>query len=177
LLWDYQQTPGEPAADPRVWPASSKLTPPVDRALLLQFIHPRCPCSKATLTELKGLLARINNAPEVHLLFIQPRDVEEDWARSSNWELAHEIPDAQISIDRDGEEARRFGVQTSGQTLIYGSNGALLFSGGLTLARGEIGESPGGIRAQAVLEGADPDSRQSAVFGCGLRDPQAQDRR
>jgi len=75
-----------------------------------------------------------------------------------------------VSVDVDGVEARRFGVATSGSTLLYDAAGNLLFLGGITGARGHSGDNAG---MSAVLAGirtgcADPD--QTPVFGCSLLD-------
>ena len=53
--------------------------------------------------------------------------------------------------DDDGAEARRFGAETSGQTLLYDEHGALLFSGGITGARGHAGDNAGRASLVALL--------------------------
>ena len=60
--------------------------------------------------------------------------------------------------DDDGAEARRFGAETSGQTLLYDARGALAFSGGITGARGHAGDNAGRAslrRADSIASQAD----------------------
>src|SRR3954463_15141423 len=41
------------------WPAASKLGSTPTRPTLVLFLHPRCPCSRASLTELEALFAKL----------------------------------------------------------------------------------------------------------------------
>ena len=66
-------------------------------------------------------------------------------------------------------EAARFGVATSGHTLVYDAPGRLLFSGGLTAARGREGEAKSARRIAALLTTGKADRDVSPVFGCALR--------
>ena len=77
------------------------------------------------------------------------------------------IPGVRAVRDESGLEARRFGVQTSGQVLVYGASGALLYSGGATGSRGKVGENAG----RAAILDALSTGRAAAskpVFGCEL---------
>ena len=49
-MFEYETTPGTAAASPVHWPAGSAL--PVDRDLptVVIFLHPHCPCSRASCT-------------------------------------------------------------------------------------------------------------------------------
>ena len=74
----------------------------------------------------------------------------------------------------DGREARLFGAATSGQTMVYGRNGHLLFSGGITAARGHYGDNAGASAIGALLEQPTPQSgRKTAVYGCALFAPRS----
>ena len=70
--------------------------------------------------------------------------------------------------DDDGAEARRFGVETSGQTLLYDARGALIFSGGITGSRGHAGENAGAAALAALLTRGAAAQRGADVFGCPL---------
>ena len=61
-------------------------------------------------------------------------------------EFAASIPDVRIVLDKNAREARRFGVLASGHVLLYGTNGVLLFNGGITPARGRVGETRAAMR-------------------------------
>ena len=78
------------------------------------------------------------------------------------------LPGLTIWDDEGGALARRFGVRTSGHVLLYDSKGRLLYSGGITPARGHRGDNlrPRRGAGRAVRQG----SRQSSTpaFGCPL---------
>jgi hypothetical protein len=63
----------------------------------------------------------------------------------------------------------RFGALTSGHTVVYDPSGRLLFSGGITSARGHAGENMGSelILAQLARK---TNPQTHAVFGCPLAD-------
>ena len=87
---------------------------------------------------------------------------------SEHWERAGRIAGAQRLIDDGGVIEDAFGAHTSGQTLVYSAAGELLFSGGVTRARGHTGENAGIAAIAAILEGAESEKRSSHVFGCEL---------
>ncbi len=72
--------------------------------------------------------------------------------------------------DIQGREALRFGAATSGQTLLYDASGRLLFSGGITPARGHAGDNDGSDALLELLSGGSGRHHQTPVFGCSLRD-------
>ncbi len=49
-LYAYESTPGERGATPVTWPAASTL--PHDGTTVAMFVHPECPCTRASITEL-----------------------------------------------------------------------------------------------------------------------------
>ncbi len=53
--------------------------------------------------------------------------------------------------DDDGAEAKRFGAETSGQTLLYDERGTLAFSGGITGSRGHAGDNAGRASLLALI--------------------------
>src|SRR5262249_1932415 len=53
----YETRPGCAADPPPDWPDRSRLRCDPDRPTLLMFLHPHCPCSRASLEELTVLLA------------------------------------------------------------------------------------------------------------------------
>ena len=68
----------------------------------------------------------------------------------------------------NGEESARLGAQTSGQVLLYGPKGDLLFAGGITPDRAHLGDSPGRQRILSLVRTGAADASQSLVFGCAL---------
>lgn len=155
-------TPGRAAATaPRTWPSGSAITRDRRRSTLLFFAHTQCSCTRASLRELERALARADGVFDPHVIFSGP---PED-ARSLH-ALARGIPGV-VVLDDDGEP-KRFGVETSGQVLVYSPDGALVFRGGITPARGHEGESKGGRALLAVASGGDASASSSDVFGCAL---------
>jgi hypothetical protein len=167
-LWSYSNAPGPAAAAPVTWPASSRLARTGDRPVLVIALHPQCPCSQATLSELARLLAHPAEVPDVHLLFVAPTGVEESWVRSTLWTTASHIGGVHVTRD-DGVEARRFGARVSGQVFVYDRAGRLQFNGGITGARGHEGDNAGRDAIQALLAGR-PHRASAFVFGCLLFD-------
>jgi hypothetical protein len=73
-------------------------------------------------------------------------------------------------IDDDGSEALLFHANTSGETLLYGKDGRLLFHGGLTPSRGHEGDNLGLTRVVSLVTTGASDKPESAVYGCSLLD-------
>lgn len=155
---------GRPVAE---WPAGSTLTRDASRPTLLVFLHPRCPCSKATVEELSRLLARCGDRMRTEVVFATDPALGADWREGGTWQAVGELPGVLRHEDADGTQARLFGARTSGQALLFGADGATLFAGGLTAARGHAGDNPGeaAIR-ELVLHGRG--ARSAPVFGCAL---------
>src|SRR2546430_14419966 len=100
------------------------------------FAHPWCPCSRASVGELAQIMSKADGRLDALVLFHQPSADDEDLAATSLWQSASAIRGVTVKVDRDGEEAQRFGAATSGHIVLYDANGLLRFSGGITNARG-----------------------------------------
>jgi hypothetical protein len=173
LAWmaTYANRPGPVADIPARWPASSAIHRDLERPTLVMLAHPQCDCTRASLSELAELIARARRRPKTFVVFIHPDGVGDEWEKTGLWRSAAQIPDVTVVRDEDGREARRFGGGTSGQTLLYDSDGRLLFSGGTTIARGHFGDNPGVAAMLALLEGDVPHRTATPVFGCSLFEP------
>jgi hypothetical protein len=162
-------TPGKASTPPSQWPAATTVRLDAGRATLVMFLHPYCPCSRATIEELNGLMAHCNGKITVYALFLKPKGVTDAWVHTDLWRSAEAIPGVHAIADDGGLEAQRFGAKTSGQTFLYGLKGNLLFRGGITAARGHSGDNAGRDAIQALLVGGS--SRRNVttpVFGCSL---------
>lgn len=168
LLVDYEGTAGASGAPPPAWPSESQLARDAALPTLVLVVHPHCPCSRASVGELERLLAQTDERVNTCVVFVKPRDFGEDWEKTAIWENAARLPGARRFVDVDGVEAARFGAATSGQTLLYSAAGRLLFSGGVTLARGHIGDNPGRRAIRALLDEGASATEGTAVFGCPL---------
>ncbi len=168
MLWAYDNAPGENATAPRTWPTGTTLVRATEQPTLIMLAHPQCSCTRASLVELAEALARATARPKTYVLFLNPEGFSDEWAVSDLWRIAAAIPDVTVVRDNAGIEARRFGVSTSGQTLLYDNAGTLLFSGGITGARAHPGDNDGRRSIVSLLNRKTPARTATNVFGCSL---------
>jgi hypothetical protein len=154
---------------PKIWPADSQLPHAPARSALLVFLHPKCPCSRATLDELARILHEHSDV-DATAVFVRPEGVPEAWEQSDLWQDAGRIPGLSRHVDEDGVEARRFDVTASGHTLIYRPDGRLAFEGGLTAARGHYGQNSASDAALTALQAAPASPLDFPTYGCPLLD-------
>lgn len=168
VMAQYSITAGAASAPPAQWPETSHTQRSPGRAQLVMFLHPRCPCSRATLRELEQLVAHCQGKFSAQVWFFQPEGVEDDWVKTDLWHAAVAIPGVQVEADLHGGEATLFHAATSGQALLYDAGGGLLFHGGITLARGHSGDNPGRDAIESLLKQKSTQVAGSPVFGCAL---------
>lgn len=169
IIERYSQDAGESASPPHSWPETSGISRHTDRPLMLVFIHPRCPCSRATLRELERILcAAGDRRPDVRILALVPHEAPRGWEQTDLWTSAASIPGASTLVDRNGKEARRFGVSTSGTVVLYDRRAKLAFHGGITPRRGHEGRSAGHGALFALLMRRTQQVDETPVFGCPL---------
>ena len=171
VLWAYDNEPGTGAAAPSTWPEGTRLRRAGDRPTLVLLAHPQCSCTRASLDELAEALARAAVRPRTYVLFIRPAGFSEEWTHTDLWRTAAALPDVTVVRDDGGVEARRFGVSTSGQTLLYDRAGTLLFAGGITGARSHRGDNDGRRAIVALLNDGASAGTATKVFGCALFGP------
>jgi len=170
-LSEYAATPGPPAATKVAWPEFAPLELAQDRPTLLVFLHPRCPCSTATLAELSRALAAAGTAPAVRFVYTVPENAGEAWAHGDLWRLADRYDHASRVLDPGGALARAFGAAVSGACALYSPAGRLLYAGGITGARAHEGDNAGKSALLRALErGREPlhVPERHPVFGCPL---------
>ncbi len=142
-LFQYENESGPAARPPLRLPSSSNIARASDRDTLLVFVHPQCPCTRATISELSKLMTRHRADLATYVIVFAPATKPSDWNRSDIVDATRAIPGVTVVEDFQGAEANRFRVSTSGQTLLYDTAGHLTFSGGITGARGQEGDNPG----------------------------------
>jgi hypothetical protein len=178
VVLDYQVAPGVAARPPEVWPVASEIPRTDGKFSLLLIAHPQCPCTRATLEELAGIIARTDGRLQASVLFVVPPGRDASWAETDLWRTASSLPGVHVALDRDGIESRRFGIATSGQVLLYDPGGRLLFAGGITPGRGHVGDNAGREAVEAALALDRPATNRIAVdtpvFGCALAAAQDQ---
>lgn len=156
--------------DSKYWPQTqvNTLTRNKGRFTLITFIHPHCPCSRASLNELNKIMTRTHSCMDCKVVFLKPSVYGENWEKSDLWQISKEIPNSERTPDLDGLLAKSFNATTSGQTFLYDPDGKLVFSGGVTAARGHEGDSPGSIAIESLSSKKKITSRCSQAFGCPL---------
>jgi hypothetical protein len=167
LLQRYSHTDGpsfEPSAAANEILASHRAP---GRPLLVMAVHPRCPCTDASLAELSDLLARSAGACDALLLQFQPLSGAPNWpVDDSPRELGGmKVP---VVLDRGGSIGAALGAATSGHAVFVDRNGQIRFRGGLTIARDHRGRSPGQDAILATLAGRSSELTSAPVFGCTL---------
>jgi hypothetical protein len=170
LLARYANSPAQESRPPAHWPAASGMRPDGIRPTLVMFVHPRCPCSEASLEELSRLLARCQGRVNAHVQFIQPKEMAPNWYQTPSWREAGKIPGVAEYRDDDGREAKLFRAKTSGDTALYDAKGNLLFHGGITVARGHAGDNVGLDAVEDMILGKPSLATTAPTFGCSLFD-------
>lgn len=135
---------------------------------LLVFLHPRCPCSRATVVELDRIAQRAGERVSIRAFVLADPAIGEAGPGASTWDRVAAIPGAAVEADPGGARAREFGVETSGTVLLYGAGGELLFDGGITAARGHEGANGSTAALLERIELGRGGRVSTPVFGCAL---------
>lgn len=168
----FEATPGERGKGAEVWPRDSRLSLNADRLTLVMVLHPWCACSRASVGELERFVARHQSQLAIHFVMTHPdpglNSPEADSDRSSLRALTRRIPGAFCHEDPQGVETGKFGARTSGETFVYAPEGQLLFHGGMTSRRGQMGPSPGLDALERLVAEKPSGTIVTTVFGCCL---------
>lgn len=162
-LESHANTPGAPAHAPEVVALRTHAKPRLE-----VFLHPACPCSHATVSELTRLLDSAHGQLDVNVNVLAPSDQPKSWYHNALYAEAARIPGVHMVDDRDGKIAERFGAETSGQVLLYAPDGKLVFKGGITPARSHEGDNAGSDSILAYLQSGKALLSFTPVFGCAL---------
>jgi hypothetical protein len=115
-------------------------------------------------------MARLQGKVITYVLFLKPSASGADWDDTGLRRSAAAIPGVTVLTDLDGAEARRFGAETSGHTLLFDAAGHLLFSGGITESRGHAGDNAGESAIVSLVNNHTAKRTETFVFGCALAD-------
>ena len=170
LAYDYSA--GAEGVAPASWPAAATIQRTDGMAEILVFAHPKCPCTRATIEELAELMVQVQGQAVATVVFVRPEGVPKDWEKTDIWRSAARIPGVTTVNDPQGIEASRFGAMASGQTLLYGSDGTLRFSGGITAFRGHIGDNAGRTAIASLITTGHAKTNHTSVYGCSLKNPE-----
>ena len=167
-LLRYDLTAGGALAAPRSIPAWLSGAPDSAGSQLVIALHPRCPCSRATLRELAKILTRAPGTADVTVLMFIPRNAEEEWMEGALLTEARRL-NCRIQPDYGGELAASLGSLTSGGVALYDSHGRLRYQGGITVSRGHEGDNAGELAVIEILRGGASHHESLPVFGCPIR--------
>lgn len=164
----YSNSPGPLQNTPRHWPADTAISLDVRVPTIVLFVHPKCPCSMATLRELGRNLGDIADQIAVRIVVYCPKEASDSWTDTKLKELAEQLfPDSTL-IDRNAIEARRFAAATSGHVFAFSPAGLCLFQGGVTSSRGHEGDNLGVQAIRQIAESKNNICKTTPVFGCPI---------
>lgn len=168
LITHYELKPSSKITKLRSWPSDSHLKHDSKLATLVIFIHPQCPCSKASIAELDRLLTSFHNKLKTIVVFSKPKGESEAWVKSSLWTKVQSLTGVISYIDNDNFEANNFMVDTSGEVLLFDASGKLIYHGGITASRGHEGDNKGKTTISDYLRTGRINEKEGYAFGCVL---------
>jgi hypothetical protein len=171
VLAKYEARPGPRSSVLQQWTSASSISLDPNRPTLLLFVHPHCPCSRASIDELARLMTRVQARVSIQVIVYKPAEVHDDWSHTDLWRSAAMLPGVSLKVDLDGAEATRFHATTSGQAMLYDTQGHLLFSGGITPGRGHVGDNAGSTAIIALLSSGKAEHLTTPVYGCYFQSP------
>ena len=169
LMARYENSPGSVGSVPSVFLATGATVRDPGVFTLVMMVHPRCPCSRASIGELEKIMTRGRGRVTAQVLCYKPEGAADDWAQTDLWRSAGAIPGVRVVADEGGREAARFGGETSGQTALFDGTGRLVFQGGITAGRGHAGDNAGSDAVLALVTGASLTKAATHVFGCPIQ--------
>ena len=173
VMLTYADTPATAGTPPVAWPAQSRIPRKAGLPTVVVLAHPRCSCTRATISELAELMARVHDRATAVVVLVRPSGMPERWEQTDLWRSAAEIPGVTVMADPEEVEADRFHAQASGQTMLYSAGGKLLFTGGITAARGHAGDNAGRSSIISLVTDGSAEQTKTLVFGCALKNPAA----
>lgn len=155
------------------WPEDSSLALADDGFTMLFFMHPKCPCTRASVRQLQRLLdgTRLTAAqrPRVLVIASHPLLAAPSWWDTDTVRFCAQLPRTTVIPDPAGVETQRFGSTVSGTVMLFDCGGRRLFTGGVTASRGLEGDSVGGDTLQQLLTSQVSGAQAHApAFGCQL---------
>ncbi len=167
-LTRFEAVPGANRPAPDQLAIEGGAPPSNPRAQLFLALHPKCPCSRASVRVLSRILSRAAVAPDVSVLMYRPAAEDGTWIDGTLRQTCESLG-WRIRQDPDGVEASALGALTSGAVALYDAGGRLLFQGGVTAARGQETGGAGALGLEAALGRGSLSSHSSPVFGCPIQ--------
>lgn len=141
----------------------------IGRPTLFFFLHPKCSCSLASLTELENILRENVSYIKVIGVVSVRSAVDQEFMNSESVLRMKELKDIEMYYDIGSTETRNLGISTSGHVLFYDQVGELRYTGGITSSRGHVGDSIGKFELSNRLKEIYSEQKFVAdVYGCGF---------
>ena len=160
---------------------------------LVMYIHPKCPCTRASIRELERLQADLLHPIQIVAFFYEPDGIDADGGDAESWRDTDtcrsiaRMPRTRTVPDPEGRVAAQAGVTTSGTVCLYDGEGRTVFVGGITPSRAHEGDSEGGLALRRLLNESNEDLEvlstahreaaglpgRTAVYGCPIHTPAA----
>jgi hypothetical protein len=160
------------SSDKECWPQDSRLMQHPSGRLVI-FIHPQCPCTQATLSELEAVMVRRSVATTLVI-----SAVDSEWLTSKVMQHIERMQSQyatyiDVFLDKDGSESERFEATVSGHCMYFNRQGQKVFSGGITASRGHVGDNDARYRLmELILSNSEVATLEPPsifpVFGCRL---------
>lgn len=135
---------------------------------LVMAVHPRCPCTRASVYELERLAVRCRGLLRCRVLVYEPEGGGEGWGSNDPFSLGARLPSAEIQADPGGRIAAALGCEVSGAVVLFDAQGTPQFWGGITPGRGHAGDNRGSDAIASLVLGQSQLVQTSPVYGCGL---------
>lgn len=172
----YMATPGMAIVAPVKWPANAAIPLQPGVYSLVLFVHPHCPCTDSTITNLSSILTGHGNEPApVNVTVTVSGPAAMDGCPKDLERRLRAIDGVTIRLDADGTLARAFGALTSGHIVLSDDQGQIQFTGGITPGRGHSGPCESLSRLAQVLARTPSAANQAThatpltpVYGCPI---------
>jgi hypothetical protein len=170
FMFVYESQAAPASAIASSWPDRAGLARNPNAFSLVMAVHPKCACTRASVSELNKLMLAWGGQVRAIALVTKPFELPDLWSETDVTARLRAIPNVEVVRDLGGAKASAFGAQNSGQTLLYDAAGRLVFAGGITAFRGHEGPSIGGEALKQLVAGNPAAHPRTKVFGCSLKD-------
>ncbi len=166
-LVNYSTKPAKNIDQLDCWPETTALAFGQGEYTLVMFVHPRCPCTKASLNQLERVIDRVGkDRVDLKIVVFRPAGKTADWSDTHLRKKAEQLT-ANVFDDLDAQEAKKFEVNTSGYLLCFNKEKQRIFGGGITGSRGHEGENRGADSIVCIMN-RKPAEQRFPVFGCQI---------
>ena len=164
----YSQSPEGLGTPPMAAVANVSVHP--EKYTLAVYIHPKCPCTQATLYEVERLMTKVRDEVALSFYIFGASDAPSVWFEGTLDQLEQKFPDSLVIRDIDGEYSKSAGASVSGSTVLYTPDGVPVFWGGVTSGRGHSGDNLGSDSILSIARGLEPTRSEAPVYGCRITD-------